>query len=232
MADLAEIQAEPRAVATKGATREMRRSGRVPGILYGGGEDAVAISVEGAALHLEHGKSGFFSRLYSLILGKKNYRVLAREVQVHPKTDALLHIDFLRLTADSVVNVDVPVVFQNEEESPGLKRGGVLNVVRRTIELACRSDAIPSLVEADVGELDIGDSVKISAISLPEGATPVISDRDFTIATVAAPTVMVEEVEEEEVELGEDGEPLDGETPAVEGEEADASTDTEESEPN
>ena len=87
-------------------------------------------------------------------------------------------------------------------------------------------------MEADVGELDIGDSVKISAISLPEGATPVISDRDFTIATVAAPTVMVEEVEEEEVELGEDGEPLDGETPAVEGEEADASTDTEESEPN
>ena len=113
MADLADITAEPRAVSTKGATRAMRRNGRVPGILYGGAEGSVAISVEDAALNQEHGKSGFFSRLYSLSLGREKYRVLAREVQVHPITDALLHIDFLRLTEDSVVNVDVPREWQN-----------------------------------------------------------------------------------------------------------------------
>ena len=154
----------------------------------------------------------------NLAVGDKTYRVLAREVQLDPVTEALLHIDFLRLAADSTVNVDVPVVFLNEEESPGIKRGGVLNVVRRTVELVCRADAIPTSVEADIGELDIGDSVKINAVSLPEGVRPVIADRDFTIVTVAAPTVMVEEeVEEDEVELGEDGEPIEGETPPTEG---------------
>ena len=229
MADVAEFKAARREATTRGAARAMRRSGRVPGIVYGGGEKPVPISVEGAHLIQEHQKSGFFSRLYTLIVDGENYRVLAREVQLHPVNDTLLHIDFLRLTSDSVVNVDVPMVFQNEEESPGLKRGGVLNVVRRTIELACRADAIPTQLEADIGELDIGDSVKISAVTLPEGVTPVITDRDFTIATVAAPTVMVEETEEEEVELGEDGEPLEGEVPAVEGAEGDAIPDTEES---
>ena len=220
MSDVGELQAARREVGHKGASREIRRNGRVPGIVYGGGEEAVPISIEEKALAYEHGRGGFFSRLYSLAVGDKTYRVLAREVQLDPVTEALLHIDFLRLTADSTVNVDVPVVFRNEEESPGIKRGGVLNVVRRTVELVCRADAIPTSIEADIGELDIGDSVKISAISLPEGVRPVIADRDFTVATVAAPTVMVEEeAEEAEVELDEDGEPIEGETPLTEGSE-------------
>ena len=218
MSDVAELQADRREAGQKGAARQMRRNGRVPGIVYGGGEDAVPISIEEKVLAYEHRRGGFFSRLYSLAVGDKIYSVLAREVQLHPVTEALLHIDFLRLAADSTVNVDVPVVFLNEEESPGIKRGGVLNVVRRTVELVCRADAIPTSVEADIGELDIGDSVKINAVSLPEGVRPVIVDRDFTIVTVAAPTVMVEEeVEEDEVELGEDGEPIEGETPPTEG---------------
>ena len=218
MEDVAELRADRREAGSKGAVREMRRIGRVPGIVYGGGEETLAISIEEAILAQERGKGGFFSRLYSLVVDGKTCRVLAREVQVHPVTEELLHVDFLRLGTDSRVNVDVPMVFRNEEESPGLKRGGVLNIVRRTIELVCRADAIPTLIEADIGELDIGDSVKISAVSLPEGVQPVIADRDFTIATVAAPTVMVEEETEEEVaEVGEDGELLDGETPPTEG---------------
>ena len=219
MEDVAELRADRREAGSKGAVREMRRIGRVPGIVYGGGEETFAISIEEAILAQERGKGGFFSRLYSLVVDGKTCRVLAREVQVHPVTEELIHVDFLRLGTDSRVNVDVPMVFRNEEESPGLKRGGVLNIVRRTIELVCRADAIPTLIEADIGELDIGDSVKISAVSLPEGVQPVIADRDFTIATVAAPTVMVEEeeTEDEGAEVGEDGELLDGETPPTEG---------------
>lgn len=236
MADVAELQAEIREPSTKGATRAMRRQGWVPGIVYGGGEAALAISVEAAVLAIERGRGGFFSRLYNLAVDGKSYRVLARELQVHPVTEAPLHVDFLRLAADSTVNVDVPVVFLNEEESPGVKRGGVLNIVRRTVELVCRADAIPTMIEVDIGELDIGDSVKISAVVLPEGVHPVITDRDFTIATVAAPTVMVEEVEEEEVELGEDGEPIvDGETSPTEGEDGEdgeAKPDTREGDQN
>lgn len=232
MSDVAKLQADRREGGQKGAAREIRRNGRVPGIVYGGGEDAVPISIEEKVLAYEHRRGGFFSRLYSLAVGDKTYRVLAREVQLDPVTEALLHIDFLRLTADSTVNVDVPVVFRNEEESPGIKRGGVLNVVRRTVELVCRADAIPASIEADIGELDIGDSVKINAIILPDGVRPVIVDRDFTIVTVAAPTVMVEEeVEADEVELGEDGEPIEGETTPTEGAEgtdSDAKSDAEE----
>ena len=233
MEDVAELQADRREAGSKGAVREMRRMGRVPGIVYGGGEETFAISIEEAVLAQERGKGGFFSRLYSLVVDGKTCRVLAREVQVHPVTEELLHVDFLRLGTDSRVNVDVPMVFRNEEECPGLKRGGVLNIVRRTIELVCRADAIPTLIEADIGELDIGDSVKISAVSLPEGVQPVIADRDFTIATVAAPTVMVEEETEEEVaEVGEDGELLDGETPPTEGAEGETNPEAEEGNQN
>jgi len=216
MVDVAAIQAERRSGAGKGAARALRREGKVPGVVYGGDEDALAISVETARISLEHERGGFFSRLYNLDLDGSRLRVLAREVQLHPVTSAVLHVDFLRLSGDSEVNVDVPVEFLNEATSPGVKRGGVLNVVRRTVELICQADSIPLLIEADIGELDIGDSVKISAIDLPEGVRPGITDRDFTIATVAAPTVMVEEEVAEELEEGEEAEALEGE--AIEGE--------------
>ena len=222
MADIAAIQAERRLGAGKGAARALRRKGKVPGVVYGGGEDALAISLETARIALEHEKGGFFSRLYDLDLDGSSLRVLAREVQLHPVTSKVLHVDFLRLTSGSEVNVDVPVEFLNEDISPGVKRGGVLNIVRRTVELICQADSIPLVIEADIGELDIGDSVKISAINLPDGVRPGIVDRDFTIATVVAPTVMVEEEVAEELEEGEEGEVLDGEASEGEAEGGDA----------
>ena len=222
MADIAAIQAERRLGAGKGAARALRRKGKVPGVVYGGGEDALAISLETARIALEHQRGGFFSRLYDLDIDGSSLRVLAREVQLHPVTSKVLHVDFLRLTSGSEVNVDVPVEFLNEDISPGVKRGGVLNIVRRTVELICQADSIPLVIEADIGELDIGDSVKISAINLPDGVRPGIADRDFTIATVAAPTVMVEEEEAAELEEGEEGEVLDGEASEGEAEGGDA----------
>jgi large subunit ribosomal protein L25 len=222
MADIAAIQAERRLGAGKGAARALRRKGKVPGVVYGGGEDALAISLETARIALEHERGGFFSRLYDLDLDGSSLRVLVREVQLHPVTSKVLHVDFLRLTSGSEVNVDVPVEFLNEDISPGVKRGGVLNIVRRTVELICQADSIPLVIEADIGELDIGDSVKISAINLPDGVRPGIADRDFTIATVAAPTVMVEEEEAAELEEGEEGEVLDGEASEGEAEGGDA----------
>ena len=212
MADVAAIQAERRVGAGKGVARALRRGGRVPGVIYGGAEDTLAISLEASLITREHERGGFFSRPYSLDVDGNNLRVLAREVQLHPVTSAVLHVDFLRLTGDSEVNVDVPVEFLNEELSPGVKRGGVLNIVRRTVELVCRADSIPEVIEADIGELEIGDSVKISAIDLPEGVRPSIADRDFTIATVAAPTVMVEEETVAASEAGAEGEALEGAT--------------------
>jgi large subunit ribosomal protein L25 len=224
MADVAAIQAERRSGAGKGAARALRRDGRVPGVVYGGDEDALAISLETARITQEHERGGFFSRLYSLDLDGSSLRVLAREVQLHPVTSAVLHVDFLRLRNDSEVRVDVPVEFLNEDTSPGVKRGGVLNIVRRTVELICQADSIPLVIEADIGELEIGDSVKISAIDLPGGVRPGITDRDFTIATVAAPTVMVEEVTGGASEEGEEDEALEGEVSGSGAEGGDAQT--------
>jgi large subunit ribosomal protein L25 len=189
----------------------------VPAVLYGAKQETVAVSIDARELGREYGQGGFFSRLYNLTMGGDKIQVLPREVQRHPVSDALVHVDFLRLTGDSTIHVDVAVTFVNDEDSPGLKRGGVLNVVRRVVELICRADAIPEQLEVDLDGLNIGDSVHISAIDLPEGARPAIADRDFTIATIAAPTVMVEEETaegEEDEDLGEEVE-LDEEAAAA-----------------
>ncbi len=216
MADVSSMSAQPRQAVGKGAARAARRAGLVPGVIYGTGVDTVSVAIDSKTFSIEYGKGGFFSRLYELDLEGEKMRVLPRDVQVHPVTDSPLHVDFLRLTADSRINVDVAVQFINDEESPGIKRGGVLNVVRHTIELNCRADSIPESITVDLTGLDIGGSVHISHIELPEGVTPTITDRDFTVATVAAPTV----VEEETPETEEDEEGLaaeaDGETPAGE----------------
>ena len=152
------------------------------------------------------------NRLLNLKLEDKSQRVLPREVQFHVVTDAPIHVDFLRLGEDAELNIMVPVIFLNEEESEGLRRGGVLNVVRHEIEVMCRADAIPESIEVDLTGLDIGDSIHISAVALPDGVAPTITDRDFTIATIAAPSLRPEdEEEEEEGEEGEEGELLEGE---------------------
>ncbi len=232
MVDVVTLNAEARSTRGKGGARAMRRTGRVPGIVYGSGMEPVPVSLALDDVNLEYGRGGFFSRLYSLALDGETLRVLPREVQTHPVSDTPLHVDFLQLAAGARINVEVAVRFINEEESPGLRRGGVINVVRHTVELECNVDAIPEALVIDLDGLEIGDSVHISAITLPDGAVPTITDRDFTVATVAAPTVVRDEAaaeaaaaeEEEGLELEGEG-AIEGEGEGVEGEEADGEED-------
>ena len=215
MAEATNIAVQPRHQAGKGAARALRRAGRVPGIIYGKEFEPVMISIDPQGLRQQLAQTGFFSRVFAVTVDGETHRVLARDVQFDPVTDRAIHVDFMRFGSDTKLNIEVEMVFENEEECPGIKRGGVLNVVRRTIELICPADNIPAFLTADLTGLDIGDSVHISAVSLPEGVTPVVTDRDFTIATIAAPTLLP--VEEEEVE-GEEGELEEG----AEGEAAEA----------
>ena len=214
MADVHSLAAELKERAGKGAARAVRRGGRVPAVIYGAKKDPVMISLDPRDVSREVNSGGFFATLFDIQVGKGKERVLPRDLQLHPVTDQPLHIDFLRVSAATEVTVEVPCVFINEEESPGLKRGGVLNVVRYEVEVVCRADAIPQQIAIDLTGLEIGDGVHISNVNLPDGVSPSITDRDFTIATVAAPTV----VQEEEAE-GEEGEAVEGEVPAAEGEE-------------
>ncbi|MEQ9641682.1 MAG: 50S ribosomal protein L25/general stress protein Ctc [Alphaproteobacteria bacterium] len=198
-----------------GPARAVRRAGLVPGIVYGGDGDPMSISVEGRALVRAIEQGGFMNSLFELQNDAGNEKVLPRDVQFDVVTDRPLHVDFLRVSDRTIVTIEVPVVFLNEEECPGLKRGGVLNVVRYTIEVNCRANAMPEHLEIDLLEADIGDSLHISAVPLPEGVTPTITDRDFTIATIAAPTVQEESEDEDEEGLeaageGEDGEGAEG----------------------
>ena len=196
MADVVVLSAQKRAHMGTGGARAVRRDGRVPGIIYGAKTDPVSISVDARVLGAELGKPGFFATLFDVDVDGDTERVLCRDLQLDPIKDSPIHIDFIRVSAASRIDVAVPVHFVNEEASPGLKRGGVLNIVRREIELSCRADSIPPQIIVDLTGRDIGDSIHISSISLPEGVSPTIADRDFTVATVAAPTVVVEPEEE------------------------------------
>jgi len=198
MAETISFQAEARDGAGKGPSRQLRRAGRVPAVIYGERKDQQMISLEARALRRELSNPRFFSTLCSLQLGDEAIRVLPREVQLHPVSDEPLHADFVRVSRGTTIHVTVQVAFLNEDISPGLKRGGVLNVVRREIELVCPADAIPQQIELDLAKADIGDSLHISQVSLPANVHPAIVDRDFTIATIAAPTVVAEEAAEEQ----------------------------------
>jgi large subunit ribosomal protein L25 len=206
MADTITFDAQAREGTGKGPARQLRRDGRVPAIIYGEHKDQQMISLEARALRRQLTNPRFFSTLCSLELSGESIRVLPREVQLHPVTDNPIHADFVRVSRGTTITVEVQVVFLNEETSPGLKRGGVLNVVRREIELVCPADSIPGQIELDLATADIGDSLHISQVTLPEGVHPTITDRDFTIATISAPTVQEdagEEGEEAEEEIEE-----------------------------
>lgn len=206
MVDVNTLAASSRSLSGKGPARAARRNGLVPAVIYGNNLDPVTISVDRKALEQQIRLSGFFIRLVDVNFDGESHRVLPREVQFHPVSDAPLHIDFLRFSADRKITVEVPVNFRNEEESPGLKRGGVLNIVRHEIEVLCTADNIPQIFEIDLTGCEIGDALHASAVELPEDVTFTITDRDFTIATVAAPTVVAEEAaEEDEVFEGEEG---------------------------
>jgi large subunit ribosomal protein L25 len=189
MADILTLSAEARTGAGKGAARSIRRAGRIPGVIYGNKQEPLMITLEPRELTREIEKPGFFTHLYDVKIDGNAHRVLPRDVQLDPVKDRPLHVDFLRVSADSMIRVNVPVHFINHGQSPGLRRGGVLNVVRHEVEMICRADSIPDHLTVDLEGHDIGSSIHISMIKLPEGARPTIRDRDFTVATVAAPTI-------------------------------------------
>ena len=216
MSEEAVIDAMPREARGKGGARALRREGRMPAIIYGGGSEPLCVSVDHNLFEREFTRRGFFARLYDLKVGGDVIRVLPRDVQIDPVSDAPLHVDFIRYVAGAKLAVSVGVRFEGQDDCEGLKRGGVLNIVRREVELLCPLEAIPEHIVANVAGCEIGDSVHISHINLPEGVTPTIADRDFTIATIAAPTVAVETEEDAESEEG------DGEELGVEAAEADA----------
>ena len=210
MAQMLNFSAEARDQAGKGAARAARRKERIPGIIYGDKKDPVMITVDPIELSKQVSTPGFFGRVYQIEVDGTEHRVLPRDLQVDPVTDKPIHVDFMRFSANTRVNVEVMVHFRNEENCPGLRHGGVLNVVRHAVELRCRPDNISESLEADLAELEIGDGIHISDIKLPEGVAPTITERDFTVATIVAPTIVEEEVEEDEDEL-EGEEALEGE---------------------
>ncbi len=193
MAQTYELVATVRDRVGKGAARALRREHKIPAVIYGDGKAALPIALPNKEVSLKLLGGGFLTTVATIDVGGEKIRVLPRDYQVDPVRDQLIHIDFLRITAGDTIAVEVPVHFLNEAASPGLKRGGVLNIVRHEVELECPADAIPASIEVDLTGLDIGDSVHISAVKLPEGVTPTIRDRDFTVATIAAPAVLTEE---------------------------------------
>lgn len=202
MSDTVTFDAESRALVGKGAARAARRNGRVPAVIYGANKDPEPITIDPRQLRAARMQPGFFATLFDVSLNGNKQQVLCRDLQLHPVTDQPMHADFLRVTESTRINVEIPVVFTNEEESPGLKSGGVLNVVRYEVEVMCRAGAIPDDIVVDLTGLEVGDSVHISSIELPAGVKPTI-DRDFTIATIAAPTVAVVEDDADEDAEGE-----------------------------
>ena len=193
MPEVISLSAEPRARAGKGAARATRRAGRVPGIIYGDGKDSVTISCEPRELSRVINRAGFFATIIDVSVDGAVHRTLPREVQYHPINDSALHIDFMRVGAGAQVHVSVPVGFANHDGSPGLRRGGILNIVRHSIDIVCAVDAIPDRVVVDLSGLEIGDSIHIEAVTLPEGVRVILGSRDSTIASIAASSAVREE---------------------------------------
>lgn len=197
MANFETIEASTRREAGKGVARATRREGMVPGVIYGAKQAPTLIALDPRIIMRELKRGGWRSRLFEIKLGGDTTRALMRDVQFHPVTDQPEHIDFQRLASGERIKVSVQVVFLNEGVCPGIKRGGVLNVVRHTVEVACDPDSIPEKFEADLGGLDINDNVRWSNLVGVGDARPTIMDRDFVIATVAPPTISAEALAED-----------------------------------
>ena len=214
------LETNTRDTKSKGDVRSLRLNGEVPAIVYGGSEQNEKVSVSKKVLKSLLEKEGFLSSIITLNINGKNQNVLPREITYNVISDEPTHIDFLRVVPGVKIRIEVPVQFINHETSPGLKRGGVLNIVRRKIELTCPSEKIPEAIVIDLDGIEIGESFKISSVKLEEGVSPTIQGRDFVIATLAAPTVMKEPEKPAEVETAEGEEaPADGKdaAPAADG---------------
>ena len=190
MSDQLTLSAETRDRAGKGASRELRRQNRVPAVIYGNKQEPELIHVEEKAL-IKLLMTGHFSNsVVEIELGGKKQITIPKDVAFNPVSDRPTHVDFLRIVKGAKVDIEVPVAFINEDASPGLKRGGVLNIVRHELELICENDKIPDDIQIDVAGFDIGDSIHISHVKLPKGSDSKITDRDFTIATIVAPSAL------------------------------------------
>jgi len=224
MSEQLTLSAETRERAGKGASRHLRRRGRVPAVVYGNNEAPLSIHLEEKVLMKALQTGHFMNSVVMIDAGGATTRTLPKDVQFHPVTDRPLHVDFLRISEHAQVTVAVPIIFINEEKSKGLKRGGVLNAVRHELELVCDAAEIPDDVIVDLAGTDIGDSIHISQVTLPKGTTSAITDRDFTIATIVAPSGVKAEAAEAAAaeaegieEPGADEVPTVGETEAEEG---------------
>ena len=216
------LDANIRNTKTKGELSKLRNSGGVPAVIYGGETQNETVSISKKLLKSLIEKENFLSNIVTLNIDGKPQNVLPREIKYHIISDEPTHVDFLRVVPGVKIRIEVPVQFINHEKSPGLKRGGVLNIVRRKVELRCPSEKIPENLVIDLDGVEIGESFKISSINLETDVVPTIRGRDFVIATLAAPTVMKEpekpaETESEEGEEGAEA-AADGEKPAAEGE--------------
>ena len=207
MINEAELKASARERVGKGSARQLRREGMVPAVIYGDKKAPLPIAIPYKESFMRLHAGGFLTSILTLDVDGEKHRVIPKDYQLHPVRDFLEHVDFLRISRNTTVTVDIPVAFLNEDTCPGLRAGGALNVVRHTIEVVCRADAIPESIEVDLGPLEMGDGVHISAVNLPDGVEPTIRDRDFTIATIASPAGYSDTAEE-----GEEGEG-EGEAP-------------------
>lgn len=209
MADIDIFHCEPRERTGKGGARESRREGWVPGVIYGGGEEPAPIRLKQNEVQKAYLAGRMKAHLAKIdVPGEDGQQtVIARQVQIHPVKDMPVHVDLMRVDEKTRIDVEIPVRFLNEEESPGLKKGGVLNVVRHVVHVYAPAISIPEIFEIDVTGLEVGDSIHASAISLPEGVKLVTTDRDFTIATIAAPSALrsSDDTEEEAEDAGEEG---------------------------
>ena len=209
MVAISNLSAEKRESVGKGNSRSLRREGRIPAVIYGAKLEPLSISLNERDLNAEIRKEGFFNRLCNLEVEKEKTLVLPQSITLHPITDKAEHIDFLRVSDDTKVTIEIPVKFENEEECPGIKNGGILNIVRYNIEVSCPASNIPEIFIIDLTGLELGDSIRYSNIkNISEGIAPTIQDRDFIIASVVAPAALVSEEEtseeEEEEEVAEE----------------------------
>lgn len=188
-----ELKAEARERVGKGSARELRRNGFIPAVIYGDKQAPVSIAINTNEVTKRIHAGGFMTTVATIDVDGKKYKVLPKDYQLDPVRDFTMHVDFLRVSGNTQVTVEIPVHFINEEKSPGLKVGGVLNIVRHEVEVHCPADAIPEFFTVDLSGHKIGDSIHISEVTLPKGVTPVIADRDFTIATIVAPAAGIDE---------------------------------------
>lgn len=204
MSDIVKMSVEARPGVGKGAARAARRAGFVPGVIYGDKKDPVTIQMKGNELLKTLNQGGFYTTIFDLDVAGDHHRVIPKDIQKNKLNGLPEHVDFMRLTKGAKIVVDIQVVFLNEDECPGLKEGGTLNIARHTVEMSVLPDNIPEAIEVDLSKIQMGDTIHMSAANaLPEGAEPTITDRDFTLATIMEPRGAAEEEDEGEVEAPE-----------------------------